>query len=74
MDSSANRAIVAIIVAVLAFANLVALIGYPLLIWTAVIAAFAALAFIVALSAGDLADKPARRAAEPRARTAAEAA
>ncbi len=71
MDSSGNRAIVAIVVAALVFTNLVAPIGSPMLICTAVIAAFTALAFIVALSAGAMMDKPARPAAQPQRRAAA---
>jgi hypothetical protein len=59
-DSSGVRAILVILFTVVVLANLVALIGYPMLIVTAVIAAFVALAFIVALSAGDMIDRPAR--------------
>ena len=65
MDSPANRAILAILFAVVVIANLVALFGYPMLIVTAVTAAFVALAFIVVLSAGDMIDNPARRAPQP---------
>ena len=45
-----------------------------MLIVTAVIAAFAALAFIVALSAGDMIDKPARPAPQTKRRASAAAA
>lgn len=42
---------------------LVALVGYPLLIWVAVLAAWGGIAVIVLLSAGDMLDKkPARPA------------
>jgi membrane protein implicated in regulation of membrane protease activity len=58
MDSSGNRAVAALLAAVVVLAGLVVLFGYPFLISVAVIAAFAALAFIVVLSAGDTLDKP----------------
>jgi hypothetical protein len=62
MDPTGVRAVIAILGAVLVFANLVALFGYPALITITVIAAFVALALIVALSAGDMIDKKAPRA------------
>ncbi len=65
MDSTGVRAIIVILAAVLVLANLVALFGYPVLIVTAVTAAFAALVFIVALSAGDMLDNKAARARRP---------
>ncbi len=71
MDSSGNRAVLVILAAIVVLAALVALIGYPMLILTAVIAAFAALAFIVVLSAGDMIDKPARPAPQADRRAAA---
>jgi hypothetical protein len=72
MDSTSVRAVIAVLGVVLVFANLVALFGYPALIVTAVAAAFAALVFIVALSAGDMIDRRARvRRAEPRTALAA---
>jgi hypothetical protein len=61
--SSGAGAILVILFAIVVFANLVALIGYPMLIVTAVIAAFGAVAFIVVLSADDMIDRPARPAA-----------
>ena len=71
MDSSSGlRPILVILFTVVVLANLVALFGYPMLIVTAVTAAFAALAFIVVLSAGDMIDKPARRAPQPELRAA----
>ena len=73
MDSSANRPVLVILAAVVVFANLVALIGYPMLIVTAVTAAFVALAFIVVPSAGDMIDKPVRPAPRPVRRAAAAA-
>jgi hypothetical protein len=57
MDSSGNRAVAVLLAAVVLPAGLVFLFGYPFLISVAVIAAFAALAFIVVLSAGDMLDK-----------------
>jgi hypothetical protein len=57
MDSSGNREIVAILIAVVVLAVLVYLFGLPLLIWVAVIASFAALALLVWMSAGDLFQK-----------------
>ena len=74
MDSSGNRAILALLAAVVVLAGLVYLFGYPLLISAAVIAAFAALAFIVVLSAGDMMEKPSKRAAEPVAKAREQAA
>ena len=74
MHTSGVRAILVILFVVVVLANLVALFGYPMLIGTAVIAAFAALALIVVLSAGDMMDKPARRAPQPARRVAAAAA
>ena len=71
MDSSGVRAILVILFAVVVLANLVALFGYPMLIVTAVIAAFAALGFIVAISARDMIDKPARPAQQPERRASA---
>ncbi len=50
MDSSGNRAIVALLAIVVVLAGLVYLFGYPLLITVAVIAALASLVFIVVLS------------------------
>jgi hypothetical protein len=44
--------------AVLAYAALVGFIGYPLVIWTAVLAAWSVLGLIVVLAA-DLQEKPA---------------
>ena len=73
MDQSGVRAILVIFFFVVVLANLVALFGYPMLIMTAVIAAFVALAFVV-LSAGDMIDAPARRAPQPGRRAAAAAA
>ena len=70
MDSG-NRAVLVILAALVVLGALVALIGYPMLIVTGVIAAFAALAFIVALSAGDMIDKPARPAQQPDRRASA---
>lgn len=74
MDQSGVRAILVIFFFVVVLANLVALFGYPMLIVTAVIAAFVALALIVVLSAGDMIDAPARRAPQPGRRAAAAAA
>jgi hypothetical protein len=65
MDSSGNRAILVIFGAVAVLAALVALIGYPLLILTAVLAAFVALVAIVVLSAGDMWDKPSQKKTSP---------
>ncbi|HKN27429.1 MAG TPA: hypothetical protein VJY34_05895 [Roseiarcus sp.] len=73
MDSSGVRAILVILFAVVVLANLVALFGYPMLIVTAVVAAFAALGAIVVLSAGDMMDKPARRSPQADRRAAAAA-
>jgi hypothetical protein len=75
MDTTGVRAIIVILTAVLVLANLVALFGYPVLIVTAVTAAFVALVFIVALSAGDMIDKKASRTrrVEPRTALAARA-
>ncbi len=72
MDSPGNRATVALLAIVVVLAGLVYLFGYPLLITVAVVAAFAALVFIVVLSAGDMADKPPRptERAEVKARAA----
>jgi len=70
MDSG-NRAVLVILAALVVLGALVALIGYPMLIVTAVIAAFAALGFIVALSARDMIDKPARPAQQPERRASA---
>jgi hypothetical protein len=70
MDSTGVRAIIVILAAVLVLANLVALFGYPVLIVTAVTAAFAALVFIVALSAGDMIDKKTAGARHPEPPTA----
>ena len=74
MDPMGVRAVIAILGAVLVFANLVALFGYPALITITVIAAFVALALSVALSAGDMIDKKAPRARPAELRTAAVAA
>jgi hypothetical protein len=65
MDSG-NRAILVLLAVVVVLAGLVYLFGYPLLIWVAVLSAFAAIAFIVVLSAGDF-EKPSRAAARPEA-------
>jgi hypothetical protein len=70
MNSTGVRAIIVILAAVLVLANLVALFGYPVLIVTAVTAAFAALVFIVALSAGDMIDKKTAGARHPEPPTA----
>jgi hypothetical protein len=67
MDSSGNRAIVALLAIVVVLAGLVYLFGYPLLITVAVIAALASLAFIVVLSAGDMLEKPSRPAEQQEA-------
>ena len=69
MNKTRNRATIAILGAILIFASLIALFGYPLLILTAVVAAFVALAAIVLLSAGDMIDKSSRPAAQPSRRT-----
>ena len=68
MDSPGNRAIVALLAIVVVLAGLVYLFGYPLLISVAVLGAFVALVFIVALSAGDLGEKPSRPAEQPDAK------
>ncbi len=57
-----NRAIAALVAAVVVYLLLVALVGYPVVIWTAVLAAWGALALIVVLAA-DLREKPAQQAA-----------
>jgi len=49
---------------VLVLVALVALVGYPALIWISVLAAWAALVLIVVLSAGDMLEKPSRPAAQ----------
>ena len=61
MESSGNRAIAVILLVVVVLAALVYLFGLSLLIWVSVIAAFAALIFMVLLSAGDLFEKPHNR-------------
>ena len=57
-----NRAVAALVAAVVVYLLLVALIGYPVVICTAVLAAWGALAVIVVLAA-DLREKPSPRAA-----------
>ncbi|RBP08166.1 hypothetical protein DFR50_12611 [Roseiarcus fermentans] len=57
MDSG-NIAVVVLLVVVVVLAALVFMFGYPLLIWVAVLAAFAALALIVYISLGDFGKKP----------------
>jgi len=57
-----NRAIAALVAAVVVYLLLIALVGYPVVIWTAVLAAWGALAGIAVLAA-DLREKPAQRAA-----------
>jgi hypothetical protein len=57
MDYPGNRAIVVLLVAIFVLAALVYFFGYPLLISAAVLATFAALGFIVLLSAGDRGEK-----------------
>jgi purine-cytosine permease-like protein len=58
-----NRRIIAAVArAVLILAILIALIGYPAVIWLSVLVAWAMLAFFVVLSAGDMFEKPARPA------------
>ena len=64
MASSGNRAILVLLAGGFVLAGLVTLFGYPQLIWAAVTAAFAALALFVALSAGDILEKPSTRTAE----------
>ena len=68
MDSAGNRAIVALLAIVVVLAGLVYLFGYPLLITVAVIATFAAIVFIVVLSAGDMGEKPSRPTGQPEAK------
>lgn len=67
---SGNRAIAVILAAVVVVAALVWLFGYPLLIWVAVLSAFAALGFIVYISLGDMGAKPSRPSAEAPVRAA----
>jgi hypothetical protein len=73
MDSTGNRAIVALLAIVVVLAGLVYLFGYPLLITVAVLATFAALVFIVVLSAGDMGEKLPRAAEQPETRRRATA-
>ena len=54
MDRSGVKAILVILFSLAVLGNLVALFGYPALIVTAVLAAFAALGSIIVLSAGDM--------------------
>ena len=57
MDYPGNRSIAVLLVAIVVLAALVYFFGYPLLISVAVLATFAAIAFIVVLSAGDMGEK-----------------
>ena len=57
-----NRAIAALVAAVVVYLLLIALVGYPVVIWTAVLAAWGVLALIAVLAA-DLREKPAQMAA-----------
>ncbi len=55
--SMSSRNITAAIAAVVVLILLIALIGYPVMIWLALLATWAILAFIVVLSAGDMLQK-----------------
>lgn len=69
----ANRVILVLLAVVVVLAGLVFLFGYPLLIWVAVLASFAAIGLLVYISAGDFGQQPEKPVAAAAPKRAAKA-